>query len=120
MTFKIQTPKSQQINKSKVVGPCYATPKKGLAKTKPQKLAPTNDHPPVPTNDHPPVCRAMMCLQSLVDLNLEKTETRIIPMEESIFGVYYEDDIVKEYFNEFLQREEISVSVICIYIRYSK
>ncbi|KAK2388580.1 ubiquitin-specific protease [Trifolium repens] len=60
----------------------------------------------------------MLCLQSLVDLNLEKTDTRIMPMEESIFGVYYEENIVKEYFNEFFQGEEIGVSIICIYIRY--
>jgi hypothetical protein len=110
----------QQVNKSKVVGPSSTSPKNGLAKTKPPKLSPTNDRPPLPTNDHPPVCRAMLCLQSLVDLNLEKIDTRIIPMDESIFGVYYEENIVKEYFNEFLQGEEIGVSVICLYIRYSK
>ncbi|WJX73029.1 hypothetical protein P8452_56855 [Trifolium repens] len=52
---KIQTPKLQQVNKSKVVGPSNTSPKKGLAKTKPPKLSPTNDRPPLPTNDHPPV-----------------------------------------------------------------
>ncbi|GAU38678.1 hypothetical protein TSUD_292600 [Trifolium subterraneum] len=111
---KIQTPKAQQVNKSKVVGPSNATPKKGHAKTKHQKLSPTNGRLPVPTDDHPPVCRAMLCLQSLVDLNLEKTDTCIIPMEESIFGVYYEENIIKDYFNEFLRGEEIGVSMILL------
>ncbi|KEH22686.1 hypothetical protein MTR_7g056467 [Medicago truncatula] len=49
---------------------------------------------------------------------MENTDTRQITMDEGIFGEQYEQDIIKEQLNEFFENTEISVSVVCVYIRY--
>jgi len=59
-------------------------------------------------------------LKSLVEMQMENTDTHQITMDEGIFGEQYEEDIIKEQIDEFFENTEISVSVGCVYIRYSE
>jgi len=53
-------------------------------------------------------------------MQMENTDTHQITMDEGIFGEQYEEDIIKEQIDEFFENTEISVSVDCVYIRYSE
>lgn len=64
--------------------------------------------------------QAVFMLWLLVEIAMKNTDTCKIPMDESIFGRYYEEEVIKEQINELFEDAGIGGSVICIYIRYSK
>ena len=62
--------------------------------------------------------KCVSVLKSLVEMQMEDTDTRQITMEEGIFGeAQYDENITKEQMNEFFENIEIGVSVVCVYIR---
>jgi hypothetical protein len=83
-----------------------------------QDIAKTKYQKPYSTKCRP---SCVSIVKSLVEVQMENTDMRHITMEEGIFGeAQYDEDITKEQMNEFFENREISVSVVCVYIRYSK
>ncbi|RHN45419.1 hypothetical protein MtrunA17_Chr7g0230951 [Medicago truncatula] len=81
-----------------------------------QDIAKTKHQKPNSTKCRP---SWVLALKSLVEVQMENSDTRQITMEEGIFGEeQYNEEITKEQMYEFFNNTEIGVSVVCVYIRY--
>ncbi|KEH16713.1 Ulp1 protease family, carboxy-terminal domain protein [Medicago truncatula] len=81
-----------------------------------QDIAKTKHRKPNSTKCRPSWVSAF---KSLVEVQMENSDTRQVTMEEGIFGEeQYNEEITKEQMYEFVENTEIGVSVVCVYIRY--